>query len=146
MKERAISIFQIQSAGRLGEGGLWMQAIRLVGRRIFLGQGLGIYMHMSSGTYAHNCYLQMLAEIGIIGLASFLWIIGRLFRLGIRSFKKSRDLLLLGLLAGITAFLVHSFFDTNLYSLQLSVLFWAMLGLTVARIEISKITGDLPEG
>ncbi|MBL7198377.1 MAG: hypothetical protein ISS47_09810 [Candidatus Omnitrophica bacterium] len=103
-------------------------------------------MAMSSGTYAHNCYLQMLAEIGIIGLASFLWIIGRLFKSSIRSFKKSRDLLLLGLLAGIIAFLVHSFFDTNLYSLQLSVLFWAMLGLTVARIEISKITGDLPEG
>ncbi len=138
MKERMMSIVHMQSAGRLGEGGLWMQAIRLVGHRIFLGQGLGIYMDMSSGTYAHNCYLQMLAEIGIIGLASFLWIIGRLFKLGIRSFKESRDPLLLGLLGGIIAFLAHSFFDTNLYSLQLSVLFWSMLGLAVARVKCNK--------
>jgi len=135
MKERAMSILQIESAGRLGENGLWMQAISLFRHRVFFGQGLGIYMNIANGTYAHNCYLQMLAEIGIVGLLSFFWIIARLFRSGIRSFKESRDPLLLGLLAGIIAFLVHSFFDTNLYSLQLSVLFWGVLGLTVARSE-----------
>ncbi len=138
MKQRAMSIFQLDSAGRLGKNGLWMQAITLVKYKVFLGQGLGVYRSISNGTYAHNCYLQMLTEIGIVGLLCFLWILGRLFRLGIENFKKSRDSLLLGLLAGIIAFSVHSFFDTNLYSVQLSILFWAILGITSCRLQATS--------
>ena len=33
---------------------------------------------------------------------------------------------------GALAFLVHSFFDTHFYSLQLSALFWFMVGVLVA--------------
>ena len=40
-----------------------------------------------------------------------------------------------GLLAGLFGFLVHSFFDTNLYSLPLAVLFWAFAGLAAAKIQ-----------
>ena len=41
-------------------------------------------------------------------------------------------LYLSGISAGIIVTLVHSAVDTNLYSLQLSVLFWLMLGLSSA--------------
>jgi hypothetical protein len=37
-----------------------------------------------------------------------------------------------GLLAGCVGFLAHSFLDTQLYSLQLSALFWILLGMTAA--------------
>jgi len=46
--------------------------------------------------------------------------------------------LVVGLLAGISGFLVQSFFDNNLYALQLVVLFWFMMGLTMAVINIEK--------
>ena len=39
---------------------------------------------------------------------------------------------LTGLTAGYLGVLVHCFFDTQLYSFQLSFLFWMALGLTVA--------------
>jgi hypothetical protein len=42
---------------------------------------------------------------------------------------------LLGLLAGVIGCLAHSFFDTNLYSLRLAVLFWVWVGLIVARLR-----------
>ena len=55
--------------------------------------------------------------------------------LGIKKFFVSQDFLLLGLLAGVVGFLVHSFFEVNLYSLQLAVLFWVWVGLILARIS-----------
>ena len=83
--------------------------------------------------YAHNCYLQIAAETGIVGLLSFLWLIGVFFIHSIRSLMKIKDrfhhAVLSGISAGIIVTLVHSAVDTNLYSLQLSVLFWIMLGI-----------------
>ena len=82
----------------------------------------------------------MAAETGILGLFSFLWILVELFKLAIRTLKKKKDPLVLGLSAGILAFLVQSFFDTNLYALQMVVLFWFMLGFTVA---VAKLDTDV---
>jgi len=71
-----------------------------------------------------------------------LWIVLELFKSGIRALKRYKDPLLLGLLAGLLAFLTHSFFDTNLYALQMVVLFWYMMGLAVAvmrlELDVSK--------
>jgi O-antigen ligase len=84
----------------------------------------------------------MAAEIGILGLAIFLWFVFKLFRLGIYAVRETNDSLLLGLLAALLAFLTQSFFDVNLYALQLVTLFWFILGLTMARINILTINKD----
>jgi len=105
----------------------------------FLGKGLGTFMDyfpqyagISDAYYAHNCYLQIWAESGIFSLLSFLGFSGGLLLKGIKAFKKSQDFTLLGLICGIFGFLVHSFFDVQLYSLQLAVLFWVMAGLNIS--------------
>jgi putative inorganic carbon (HCO3(-)) transporter len=131
----------------------WKPAISMIKDKPFFGFGLNTYMMASQIylqsmlTYAHNCYLQMAAETGIIGLFAFLLVVGRLFLSGIRLLfvPGSSDgrntamwFLLAGLLAGLFAFLAHSFVDTNLYSLQLNALFWYMMGLTVCVYNILK--------
>lgn len=125
---------------------MWMDAIHAIKDRPIFGYGINTYMRIAQMysdkdlTYAHNCYLQMAAEMGIGGLICFLWIIGRLFWMSARLLRRfvprSDDdhrlkFLLMGLLCGLLAFLVHSFVDTNLYSLQLNTLFWYMMGLTI---------------
>jgi len=96
------------------------------------------YYYLTQGIipYAHNCYLQIAAETGIVGLASFLCLIGTFFTHTIISLKKIKNrfyhAVLSGISAGIIVTLVHSAVDTNLYSLQLSVLFWLMLGLNAS--------------
>jgi hypothetical protein len=77
----------------------------------------------------------------------FLWIISRLFYKGLKAFyfhaaredKESvyndDSFLLLGLLSGLLVFLMHSFVDTSLYSLQLNTLLWYTLALTVCLIK-----------
>lgn len=88
------------------------------------------------GSYAHNGYLQMAADTGLIGLAVFLLLIVKFFGSTMRFIKICKDgfykTLSLGLFAGIMAFLFHSFFDVNLQSLQLVALFWFFLSISMS--------------
>ena len=104
---------------------------------------MGIEYKIGWGGYPHNCYLQMIAEIGILGLGSFLIMLGLLFRRSLQAYRNMENqflkMVLLGALAGLTGFLIHSFFDTVLYSVQLSSLMWIYMGVIVA---IPKIAWD----
>lgn len=79
--------------------------------------------------YAHNCYLQMWAEVGILGLIAFLvpflaWIPKAFITEDRKAFT------LRGALAiGAAAFLMQSFADTHFYSLQTAILFWIFWGM-----------------
>jgi len=133
---------------------IWQDGIRMIKDKPFFGHGINTFMQIfkfyrsdinTNPTYAHNCYIQLAAETGLFGLLSFLWIIGNLFR---ESFKKvtffathDSHLMILssGLLSGIFAFLVHSFFDTNFYSLQLSVYLWCVIGLLMAIHNMKRL-------
>ena len=159
---------RIESVGNVREASpmrltLWREAWSIIKDFPVFGAGLNTYMEVSSGYsapgggqgiyYPHSAYLHMAAEIGLVGLACFLWVLVRFFRLMVRGLKERRDSPLpptprlrrtgrgqfLGLLAGISAFLAHSFFDTNLYSLQLAALFWFMLGLGVSIFSLDSV-------
>jgi len=131
--------------------GLWQDSLRMIEDKPVFGHGLNSYMKIFQAyrretyefpTYAHNCYVQMAAEIGLAGLACFLGIMVTLFKQIFSNFvstiSKKEDLsfLLLGYLSGILAFLIHSFVDTNFYSLQLVALFWFTVGMAVVIDKI----------
>jgi O-antigen ligase len=94
------------------------------------------------GAYAHNCYLQMASDVGVIGLAGFLALVAAYFVSVARNMRRVRDRLdsnvLLGLSVGVFAFLVLAFFDTNLYSLNLVTLFWCAIGVSQAIIRVAS--------
>lgn len=123
----------------------WTGALKMIKEHPFLGMGIGTFMVNVKNywpisdvlMYAHNCFLQIWAESGIFSLISFILFINAVIILGIKSFFGSRDFLLLGLLSGAIGYLGHSFFDTNLYSLQLAFLFWIWVGLIVAVQRIA---------
>jgi len=124
--------------------------------RPIFGLGLGTFMYnferfnydkktYSYGpTYAHNCYMQMLAETGILGLGAFMWVIIALFKKSLKIIKISKDYIYrnvsIGLLGGLLAYLVHSAFDTNLYSLDIGILFWYLLGLSISSLKFNNST------
>lgn len=123
--------------------GIWRDSLNMIEDRPLFGHGINTFMRVfdsyrrdpGSPTYAHNCYIQLAAETGIIGLAAFLWILVDIFWKSLSKitvyWTKKEDfvVLSLGLLAGVFAFLIHSFFDTHFYSLQLSVYFWFMVAV-----------------
>lgn len=129
-------VFTFKEHGDTDRVIMWQSAFRMIRENPFLGKGVGTfmdyfhkyvpYLHVQ---YAHNCYLQMWAEAGIFTLLSFLLFIGIVLCNSVKAFLVKQDYLILGLIAAIIGFLVHSFFDTHFYSLQLSSLFWVFLGL-----------------
>jgi O-antigen ligase len=139
--ERAAVSFQ--PGGDSGRYQLWGGAWAMIQNHPLVGQGVGTFMaffkdyvHGRGMMYAHNCYLQIWAETGIFGLLSFLMFIGLVFRSGLIALRQSVDGktggILVGLLCGVVAFLIQSALDTNLYSLQLSAMFWLFLGMIQA--------------
>jgi putative inorganic carbon (hco3(-)) transporter len=144
INERIKSVVDLKQSANSIRIKLWKESLRITRDYPLTGCGLNTYSIVArryksfegGGIYPHNSYFQMSAETGLLGLFAFLWVLFNFFRIGMLYLKQRKDYLVLGLLSGILAFLVHAFFDTHLYSLQLIVLFWYMLGLTVAVIKL----------
>jgi O-antigen ligase len=98
------------------------------------GQNRAIYPYGIAGK-AHNEYLQLWAELGIIGLGIFIWLIITYFGYGLKLLKKLKDGykqgIIIGLMGSITAVLVDALFGFPLHLPASVVLFWLVLGLTV---------------
>lgn len=144
ISQRMSSIAQINKGSVSERIYWWQEAIRIIKDYPLFGCGINTYSRVAlkyksfeyGGGYPHNSYLQKAAEIGLPGLLAFLWLLFLYFKTGFLYLKSNKDYLVLGILSGILAFLVHAFFDTHFYSLQLVILFWYMLGLTIAAIKL----------
>jgi putative inorganic carbon (HCO3(-)) transporter len=141
---RIKSIPQMRSGSNLERARLWKESLRIIRDYPLVGCGLNNYSIVArnyksfegGGVYPHNSFLQKTAETGIFGLMAFLFVLFSYFKAGFCYLNKKMNYLVLCLLSGIIAFLVQSFFDTNLYSLQMVILFWYMLGFTIAVIRL----------
>jgi putative inorganic carbon (HCO3(-)) transporter len=90
---------------------------------------------------AHNIYLQVLAEMGVLGLIPFLIIIGFSLRCSLRAaraFERRRDqgmeLMSRSVLVALVGILAADFFVSQQFSKQL----WLLLGLGPALLAISS--------
>lgn len=108
---------------------IWRETIPLVRAYPFTGSGLGTFESaflrykrvapMFIVDYAHNDYLQVLAELGLIGFLlgmALVWrIVTRVVRVALFHMESPGWELALGLAGGIAALLLHSLTDFNLY-------------------------------
>jgi len=89
----------------------------------------------------HNEYLQLGAEIGILGLGIFFWLIITCFYYGIKLLKRLKDKykqgIVIGLMGGVMAVLVDAIFGFPLHLPATLVLFWLFIGLIIS-IEYSE--------
>jgi len=147
LKEREFIAFQ-NLLGSFGRGTYWHEAMSVIAAKPVFGFGLNTYSIVVRrfkegwGGYPHNCYLQMTAELGIVGLSAFLWIFVRLYRTFFQALQRTIDLeiraLLVGTAAGLTGFLIHSAFDTFFYSVQLGAMMWLIMGLLIRLIALEE--------
>lgn len=148
IRERFLSTFTGSGSGRTS---LWEISFLMFKKFPVSGIGLGLFMEKFGeyahnlnyfpigGQYAHNCYLQILAETGMVGLIPFLWFLWEITAHSYRKIKKSKDFLLIGLYLGFLAFLIHSFFDTQLFSLKLSILFWLLASFIMIYLNDKEV-------
>ncbi len=104
-------------------------------------QPLEIYL------YPHNIILNFWTELGIFGLAIFLWIIITFFYYAIRVFRHAKKsnipdmYLVLGVTLSLVVILIHGMVDVPYFKNDLSVMFWiimAMMGVMYKNLVPAK--------
>ena len=136
-----------------GRAHFWSVTLDIIHAHPLIGTGLGafgvIYTKYDShnGLYrleqAHNDYLQVLSDAGIIGAALGLFFIVALFRMALarrESGDEFRRGVATGALAGCFAVLVHSFFDFTLHTPANALLFLMLAALATinGRVEVKS--------
>ena len=148
-RTRVLQIFAFNNGSNQERVLIWRGAIKMIEVHPLIGHGVNTFCvnypkyslsQSNGGWYAHNCYLQMAGEIGLIGVSVFLLMMLVLFANRLRALKclgnGNREVMLIGILSGLFGFLVHSFVDTNFYSLPLAVAFWFFCGLAMGTIKL----------
>jgi O-antigen ligase/Tfp pilus assembly protein PilF len=157
--ERAVSAFDMQGSSLRTRLLIWNSTIDMIKDRPLFGSGLGTfplyyleyqadflqrnpsYLNFSGKAgEAHNEYLQLWAEMGIIGLLSFLLIIIIFYRTNLDSIKKIKriegKIIIIGLISGVTVTLVHSIFSFPFHIPAVGAAFWFIIGITIASEKI----------
>ena len=94
--------------------------------------------------YAHNNFLHMAGEVGLGGLALFIWFLTVLGREAVGKIKRLRDPrmrdLAVFLSAGLLAFLINGLTESSLYYSRVALIFWYLIGvlLAVTGARLSK--------
>jgi hypothetical protein len=81
----------------------------------------------------HNDFLRVGAELGLVGLGLFLWILGGAAHRIWQALWKGADAPLAGLAGGIVAFLITSLVSNPLMLREVSFAFWIALGLATGH-------------
>ncbi len=119
---------------------IYLDTIRMALHRPFFGFGLGTFPHVYPQfqsfwtnlfvNHAHNDYLELLAETGIVGFALIAWMMVSVFHAGFSKLRRGENdegrLLTLAALTGIVSVLVHSLFDFNLHIPGNAALFFVL--------------------
>jgi O-antigen ligase len=81
--------------------------------------------------YSHNVFLQITAEMGLLGLLSLLWVVFVFLKTGLRVIKDNNEeqALKICLFCAGCAFLFHNLIDLSFYFGQVSFFWWVILGL-----------------
>ena len=135
---------------------LWRGAWRMFLDRPWLGVGPGNFgtefTRYQAGAvfsnYAHNTYLQVAVEQGVLGLIAFLATMAAVLAWSWRRVRENQGggqtLLRLGLVGGLAAFIVHNAVDYTWYIPGVAVSFWIIAGLAVASEREAANVGAQP--
>jgi O-antigen ligase len=144
-------IERLQSMGNENEPSLvarlavWKASLKLIEEKPLLGTGPGTFPWSFTRVRpagltaryreAHNDYVQVATEMGLLALIPICWGLFSVFRKGLSQFKNTnsrfRAGLILGSLGGIIAILVHSVSDFNMQITANGILFSLLVGLAV---------------
>lgn len=94
--------------------------------------------------HAHNVYLHLLAEQGLVGLLVFLAVVAAALGHAVRLRRSARPWISWygrAILGAMAAFLIHNLLDVTLFE-QTGIYFWAMLGLLSALVTAARATRE----
>jgi len=109
----------------------WQENLMIIKTHPFAGVGLGNF-NLQMSRYAHNSYLQILAEMGILGLFSLIWLVWVVLGSGLKNLKQTIYRKQIScLIASSVVFLVHNILDFTFFLPEVSFIWWLILGLII---------------
>lgn len=151
-KARIFSIGNLQSdTSNIERILVWKSALQMFGDHPLTGVGAGNFGQVYQKNYvsphalyprlnhAHNNFLHMLAETGVIGLLGFLSLFGYLIIYFYQAYRRNNDNYwgLIGFLI-VLVWLLHGLTEYNLGSSIIMRLFWVLMGLVLAQLEFNS--------
>ncbi|MBA3769984.1 MAG: O-antigen ligase family protein, partial [Blastocatellia bacterium] len=139
---------------------IWRITLNVIANNLPFGSGLGAFGQaytrfddftgLSRVEQAHNDYLQVLADMGLVGLVIgglFLYLLYLSGRRGLEVKNSFRHAVAIGTIAGIFAVLVHSLFDFVLHTTAVAMLFLLLIALLAAcaREYSDDKSDDMPD-
>jgi O-antigen ligase len=134
-----------------GRAHFWSGTLGIIKDHPLIGTGLGSFgavyprYDTASGLYrleqAHNDYLQILSDAGVVGGLVALAFVVALFRMALKRMQsgdKMRRGIALGALAGCAGALVHSFFDFTLHTTANALLFLVLAALATVNGRVEE--------
>jgi O-antigen ligase len=107
----------------------WKYSLMIIKRYALSGVGLGNF-NLPQCRYAHNSYLQIWAEMGILGITSILWLILTILKFGLNSLKtNSNKIEISGLFTANIVFLTTNSVDFGFFLPEVVFIWWVILGL-----------------
>ncbi|MBM4257732.1 MAG: hypothetical protein FJ147_17800 [Deltaproteobacteria bacterium] len=140
---------------------IWQANIDMIKERPLLGWGYGNYRKFRDPFYAqhptanhtghaHNTFLQIAVDSGLIGLAAFLFFFWSVLRLGWETYRRIPPgdepyrSFVLGTLLSIVGFLIGGLTQHNFGDAEVVIVMWAVAGL-IARARVGQDEGKKEE-
>ncbi len=128
---------------------LWGDTLGMIRDYAVLGSGFGTFLDVYPSyktiagdlifDHAHNDYLEMLSDGGVVGFLLAAWFCAAVLLHGIKKIRMRRDrfavLLGIGAFTGICAALMHIVVDFNLHNGAVGLYFFFLCGLLVAVVN-----------
>ena len=156
---RALTFFDMQAFGNVGRQQIWRANWDMVKERPLTGWGYGNYKQFRGPFYerypqypqadrhshAHNNFLQVWVDTGLLGLAAFGWLLWRILRQGWRAVAAQRGKplrsLSWGVWLGLVGFLIGGLTQYNFGDAEVALVWWASVGLL---LRIATFAAPLP--
>jgi len=127
----------------------WLTALAKMRTHPLFGVGLGTFgdtvavrHNLPGAIWVDNHYLKLGAEMGVPGLAAFLWLIWKAIRIGMAGRREVQDSyhrsLLTGVTAGLVAVAVQNFTASIWEVLIVGAYWWFLAGLQAAVVRIDR--------
>jgi O-antigen ligase len=146
VRERVTQMFDFQA--NIGRSQIWRANLDMVKERPLVGWGYGNYRKFRDSYYqrypkadttahAHNNFLQLWVDSGLVGLGAFLFLFGAVLRAGWQAYQRSLiseepfRSLTLGCTLSILGFLLGGLTQYNFGDAEVVIVFWAMAGVVM---------------
>lgn len=144
VRERAREGFDLNAAANIARSQIWRANLDMIQERPVFGWGYGNYKQFRAPYYArypqadtdahaHNVYLQIWVESGLLGLGAFVFLFAGILRKGWQIYGALSSEPLkswtLGILLSVVGFLIGGLTQHNFGDAEVAIVLWASVGV-----------------